>query len=182
MWPCHCVSSADFARPAYSLTRRSREVSFKLWSLLLYQSISICWDLVLEASCMRYGVRVSPHVHTCSCVPSRSHVFVCPLTLTRVHKQTCRPHQLHTCQRASVFRELLSTFQIRPATWLRLVPISQSSQCSWWGLVLAKTHPAQWVTLASSLGHSQILSHSRGEEGLGSKLRHGLQMVDSVST
>ena len=38
---------------------------------------------------------------------------------------------------------------------------------------------------ASSLGHSQILSHSRGEKsekGLGSKLRHGPEMVDSVNT
>ena len=33
-------------------------------------------------------------------------------------------------------------------------------------------------------GHTQILSHSRGKklgEGLGSKLRHGPEMVDSVS-
>ena len=39
--------------------------------------------------------------------------------------------------------------------------------------------------LASSPGHSQILSHSRGEksgEGLGAKLSHGPEMVDSVST
>ena len=40
------------------------------------------------------------------------------------------------------------------------------------------------VYLASSPGPSQILSRSRGEksgEGLGSKLRHGPEMVDSVS-
>ena len=40
-------------------------------------------------------------------------------------------------------------------------------------------------SLASSPGHSQILSRSHGEksgEGLGSKLCHGLEMVDSVST
>ena len=39
--------------------------------------------------------------------------------------------------------------------------------------------------LASSLGHSQILYHSCGEksgEGLGSKLRHRPEMVDSIST
>ena len=39
--------------------------------------------------------------------------------------------------------------------------------------------------LASSPGHSQILSRSRGEksgESLGAKLRHGLEMVDLVST
>ena len=39
--------------------------------------------------------------------------------------------------------------------------------------------------VASSSGPSQILSRSRGEksgEGLGAKLRHGLEMVDSVST
>ena len=39
--------------------------------------------------------------------------------------------------------------------------------------------------VASSQGHSQILSRSRGEksgEGLGSKLRHRLETVDSVST
>ena len=38
--------------------------------------------------------------------------------------------------------------------------------------------------LASSPGPSQILSRSHGEksgEGLGSKLRHGPEMVDSVS-
>ena len=27
------------------------------------------------------------------------------------------------------------------------VPISQSPQCSWWGLVLAEMHPVQWVVL-----------------------------------
>ena len=40
-------------------------------------------------------------------------------------------------------------------------------------------------SVASSPGHSQILSSSRGEksgEGLGSKLRHGPEMVDLVST
>ena len=39
--------------------------------------------------------------------------------------------------------------------------------------------------IALSPGHSQILSRSRGEksgEGLGSKLRHGLEMVDSASS
>ena len=39
--------------------------------------------------------------------------------------------------------------------------------------------------LASFPGHSQILSRSRGEksgEGLGAILRHGPEMVDSVST
>ena len=39
--------------------------------------------------------------------------------------------------------------------------------------------------LASSPGHSQILSRSRGEksgEGLVPLLRHGPEMVDSVST
>ena len=38
--------------------------------------------------------------------------------------------------------------------------------------------------LASSPGHSQILSRSRGEksgEGLGSKIHHGPEMVESVS-
>ena len=47
--------------------------------------------------------------------------------------------------------------------------------------------PTQKDTQAetTSPGHSQILSRSRGEksgEGLGSKLRHGPEMVDSVST
>ena len=40
------------------------------------------------------------------------------------------------------------------------------------------------MDVASSPGHSQILSHSHGEksgEGLGSLLRHGPEMVDSVS-
>ena len=42
---------------------------------------------------------------------------------------------------------------------------------------------AHWI--ASSPGHSQILSRSRGEksgEGLVPLLRHGPEMVDSVST
>ena len=41
------------------------------------------------------------------------------------------------------------------------------------------------LCLASSPGPTQTLSRSRGEklgEGLGSKLRHGPEMVDSVST
>ena len=41
----------------------------------------------------------------------------------------------------------------------------------------------RWHSVASSPGHSQILSRSRGEksgEGLGSLLRHGPEMVDSV--
>ena len=40
------------------------------------------------------------------------------------------------------------------------------------------------INIALSPGPSQILSHSRGEksgEGLGAKLRHGPEMVDSVS-
>ena len=46
---------------------------------------------------------------------------------------------------------------------------------------------AEWLTaeLASSPGPSQILSLSHGEksgEGLGAKLCHGPEMVDSVST
>ena len=49
----------------------------------------------------------------------------------------------------------------------------------------AYTEP-QGVLIASSPGHSQILSRSRGKkklgEGLGSKLRHEPEMVDSVST
>ena len=39
----------------------------------------------------------------------------------------------------------------RPATWLHFVyeiavPIFWSPQRSWWGMVLAKTRPAQWMT------------------------------------
>ena len=50
------------------------------------------------------------------------------------------------------FEKHQPTFWIRPATWLHFVheiadPISRSPQCNWWGLVLAETHPAQWVTL-----------------------------------
>ena len=54
---------------------------------------------------------------------------------------------------------------------LRTCCSQQSSQCS--------------LYLASSPGPSQILSRSREEksgEGLGAKLRHGPEMVDSVST
>ena len=51
--------------------------------------------------------------------------------------------------RDSAFEESLS---IRLAIWLHFVheiaaPISWSPQCSWWGLVLAEMHSAQWVAL-----------------------------------
>ena len=52
-------------------------------------------------------------------------------------------------------------------------------------LLLSLSYPTYHVELASSPGHSQILACSRGEksgEGLGSSLRHGPEMVDSVST
>jgi len=41
------------------------------------------------------------------------------------------------------------TVWMRPAIWLVLCmrQKSQSPQRSWWGLVLAKTHPVQWGTL-----------------------------------
>ena len=42
-----------------------------------------------------------------------------------------------------------------------------------------------YFIVASSSGHSQILSRSRGEksgEGLGSLLHHGPEMVDSLRT
>ena len=45
--------------------------------------------------------------------------------------------------------------------------------------------PPCYYTVASSPGHSQVLSCSHGEklgDGLGSLLRHGPEMVDSVST
>ena len=49
-----------------------------------------------------------------------------------------------------------------------------------------KQEKTRWETeITSSPGHSQILFLSRGKisgEGLGSKLRHGPEMVDSVST
>ena len=47
-----------------------------------------------------------------------------------------------------------------------------------------REYTRQAVYLALYPGHSQILSRSCGEksgEGLGSKLRHGPEMVDSVS-
>ena len=57
-----------------------------------------------------------------------------------------------TVQRDAMFEVLLPVVCIRPATWLHsvhgiAVPIFRSPQCSWWGLVLTETHPAQWVTL-----------------------------------
>ena len=57
--------------------------------------------------------------------------------------------------------------------------------------LVAKQHPTtsdevlHLGSVASSPGHSQILSRSCGEksgEGLGSKLHHGPEMVDLVST
>jgi len=52
-------------------------------------------------------------------------------------------------------------------------------------LLTCSINPGTAVTIALYPGPSQILSRSRGEksgEGLGSKLHHGLEMVDSVST
>ena len=52
-------------------------------------------------------------------------------------------------------------------------------------MILQKCFVCDNHILASSSGHSQILSRSHGEksgEGLGSKLRHRPEMVDSVST
>ena len=56
----------------------------------------------------------------------------------------------YAAQKEGAFKELLPTFLIMPDTWLHSVheiaaPIFQSPQGSWWGL--AKTHPAQRVTL-----------------------------------
>ena len=50
------------------------------------------------------------------------------------------------------FRGVSTDFWIRPTTWLHsvhdiAVPISRSSQHSWWGLVLAKTCPVQCGSL-----------------------------------
>ena len=56
------------------------------------------------------------------------------------------------------------------------------------GILISEGQPcltSSGVYVASSPGHSQILSRSRGEklgEGLESKLRHGPEMVDLVST
>ena len=52
-------------------------------------------------------------------------------------------HAYHGMCMIHAFEEFLPTFWIRPATWLHsvhetAVPIFQSPQHSWWGLVLAK--------------------------------------------
>ena len=70
--------------------------------------------------------------------------------------------------------------------------IGAGSTSIWEGTVVARRAvtkynlpPRSIVSLASSPGHSQILSRSRGEksgEGLVPLLRHGPEMVDSVST
>ena len=36
-------------------------------------------------------------------------------------------------------------------SWVPVFTWHCSPQCSWWGLVLAKTHPAQWVTLQKTI-------------------------------
>ena len=76
---------------------------------------------------------------------------------------------------AAVVNACLIVVWIRPATCLLSV-------CA----VASPSHPSGHVAnVASSPGPSQILSHSCGEklgEGLGSKLRHGPELVDSVST
>ena len=57
---------------------------------------------------------------------------------------------------------------------------SQTSQARW-----KRQHNTFTPSLASSPGHSRILSHNRGEksgEGLVPILRHGPEMVDSILT
>ena len=65
-------------------------------------------------------------------------------------------------------------------------PRVQRTQHTWQGCWVHATGGMKHCRqLASSPGHFQILSRSRGEksgEGLGSKLRHGPEMVDLVST
>ena len=60
-------------------------------------------------------------------------------------------HSLYRHMKRQYFRGFSTTFWIRPATWLHsmheiAVSISRSPQRSWWGLVLAETWPARWVT------------------------------------
>ena len=76
---------------------------------------------------------------------------------------------------AAVVNACLIVVWIRPATCLLSV-------CA----VASPSHPSEHVAnVASSPGPSQILSRSRGGksgEGLGSKLHHGPEIVDLVST
>ena len=68
-----------------------------------------------------------------------------------------------------------------PFRWQRVIDILTTSGGG--GTVLHSMGLGKFV--ASSPGHSQILSRGRGEksgEGLGSKLCHGPETVDSVCT
>ena len=67
-----------------------------------------------------------------------------------LNERQLHEEQLHM-QEKRHFQGVSTNFWIRPATWLHVhviaVPIFLSPQHSWWGLVLAKMHPAQRVTL-----------------------------------
>ena len=88
---------------------------------------------------------------------------------------------------ASIFRVVLSVtinllllFRLDAVIFMKgfeFMDAGMSCPTPWQSYCLSK--------LASSPGHSQILSRSRGEksgEGLVPRLRHGPEMVDSVST
>ena len=80
----------------------------------------------------------------------RTHTFT--FALPSITRDNYDFERKAAARRDDASEELLPTFWIRPATWLHFiheiaVPISSSPQCSWWGLVLAETRPAQWVTL-----------------------------------
>ena len=80
-------------------------------------------------------------------------IIKCRKCTKKPPKNTHFSHFYTAAWRDDAFEELLLAFWIGPATWLHFVhdiavPISQSLQhCSWWGLVLAETHPVQRVTL-----------------------------------
>ena len=93
--------------------------------------------------------------HACimACCTCNRMLVYCACMLTCVscrHAMLARWHIVHASE------ELLLTFRISPAIWLHfmheiVVTISLSPQHSWWGLVLAEMHPAQWMTLLLGL-------------------------------
>ena len=120
-YPYSCWVSVPLFLPTYACLTS--------WPAILKRCVCVCVCVCVQRVC------ASMQPYMCACMRASMHVCVCA-----------------AAQREDVFEELLLIFWKRPATWLYFVheiavSISWSPQCSWIDLVMAETHPAQWVTL-----------------------------------
>ena len=145
MWTVHwgqCVTQL----PASVST-----VSTTPWAL----SVTCACLGTLEIQLLVFPAEVMKHSHILWLATSNFRNCICldcytktPVTYYSILQYV--EFRMHT--KRQCFWGVSTDFWIRSVTWLHsvhdiAVPISLSPQCSWWGLVLAKTCPAQWVTL-----------------------------------